>query len=110
MYSAIVFLPLASAIILGLFGRVLGDKASGLLSSVLVLAAAVLSWIAFYYVGFEGQTARVAEPGLAAGRRLRRRRRSLAHKSSFTLRRAGAPDPTIGGVDAPTPPRGAPPL
>ncbi|MDX2265605.1 MAG: NADH-quinone oxidoreductase subunit L [Hyphomicrobiales bacterium] len=68
MYSAIVFLPLASALIVGLFGRQLGDKASGVLSSVLVGTAAVLSWLAFYQVGFGGETARVAVlPWMSSG-------------------------------------------
>ncbi len=59
MYSAIVFLPLASALLIGIFGNRLGDKVSGLLSSTMVLTAAALSWIAFYQVGFDGHTARV---------------------------------------------------
>ena len=59
MYSAIVFLPLASALLIGIFGKRLGDKASGLISATMVLTAAALSWIAFYQVGFDGQTARV---------------------------------------------------
>ncbi len=60
MYSAIVFLPLVSALLVGVFGRVLGNRASGLLASMLVLSAAALSWFAFYNVAIEGQTARVA--------------------------------------------------
>jgi NADH-quinone oxidoreductase subunit L len=59
MYSAIVFLPLISALFVGAFGRRLGARPSGLISTMLVLTAAVLSWIAFYQVGFNGQTARV---------------------------------------------------
>ncbi len=60
MYSAIVFLPLVSALLVGVFGRFLGNRASGLLASMLVLSAAALSWFAFYNVAIEGQTARVA--------------------------------------------------
>ena len=54
MYPAIVLMPLAGALIAGFFGRILGDKASGILTSVLLLASAVLSWYAFYKVGIQG--------------------------------------------------------
>jgi len=68
MYSAIVFLPLAGALIAGFFGRILGDKASGILTSLLLISAAVLSWIVFYRVGFHGEEARVAIlPWIAVG-------------------------------------------
>ncbi len=59
MYPAILFLPLAGAILAGFFGRTLGDKTSGFLTSIFVLVAAGLSWIAFYHVGFLGEEARV---------------------------------------------------
>jgi NADH-quinone oxidoreductase subunit L len=59
MYPVIVFLPLAGALIAGFFGRTLGDKTSGFLTSLFVVAAAGLSWIAFYHVGFLGEEARV---------------------------------------------------
>ncbi len=59
MYPAIVFLPLAGAVIAGFFGRTLGDKTSGFLTSLFLAAAAGLSWIAFYHVGFLGEEARV---------------------------------------------------
>ncbi len=59
MYPAIVFLPLAGAVIAGFFGRTLGDKTSGFLTSLFLVAAAGLSWIAFYHVGFLGEEARV---------------------------------------------------
>ncbi len=59
MYPAIVFLPLAGALIAGFFGRVLGDKASGLITSSLLVAAAALSWAALYHVGFLGEETRV---------------------------------------------------
>ena len=55
MYPAIVLLPLAGAFIAGFFGRILGDRVSGILTSVLVLAGAVLSWYAFYKVGILGE-------------------------------------------------------
>jgi NADH-quinone oxidoreductase subunit L len=59
MYPAIVFLPLAGALLAGLFGRILGNTASGVLTSFLVTAGAVLSWIAFYQVGLQGEVAHV---------------------------------------------------
>ncbi|MGB0084328.1 MAG: NADH-quinone oxidoreductase subunit L [Rhodomicrobiaceae bacterium] len=59
MYTAIVFLPLIGAVIVGFFGRFLGDKASGVLTSTLLAVGMVLSWIAFYRVGFLGETARI---------------------------------------------------
>jgi NADH-quinone oxidoreductase subunit L len=60
MYPAIVLLPLAGALIAGFFGRILGDRASGVLTSMLVLAGAVLSWMALYRVGIQGETERIA--------------------------------------------------
>ncbi|PLX39377.1 MAG: NADH-quinone oxidoreductase subunit L [Hyphomicrobiales bacterium] len=58
MYSAIVFLPLIGFLIAGLFGRVIGSKASEYITSTLVVIAAVLSWVAFFSVGMgEGETA-----------------------------------------------------
>jgi NADH-quinone oxidoreductase subunit L len=59
MYTAIVFLPLAGAIIAGLFGRVIGARASEIVTSAFLCIAAVLSWIALYSVGFQGTTAKV---------------------------------------------------
>ena len=55
MYPAIVFLPLAGAFIAGFFGRILGDRVSGILTSLFVLTGAVLSWYAFYKVGILGE-------------------------------------------------------
>jgi NADH-quinone oxidoreductase subunit L len=59
MYPAIVFLPLAGALLAGFFGRSLGDKMSGFLTSLFVVIAAGLSWVAFYHVGLLGEEARV---------------------------------------------------
>lgn len=59
MYPVILFLPLAGALLAGFFGRTLGDKMSGFLTSVFLVVAALLSWIAFYHVGFLGEEARV---------------------------------------------------
>ena len=52
MYQAIVFLPLLGCLIAGLFGRVIGPRPSELVTTVFLFAAMVLSWIAFYRVGF----------------------------------------------------------
>ncbi|MGB3389573.1 MAG: proton-conducting transporter membrane subunit, partial [Pseudaminobacter sp.] len=52
MYHAIVFLPLLGFLIVGLFGTALGAKASEYITSGLLVVAAVLSWVAFFSVGF----------------------------------------------------------
>ncbi|MBZ9699168.1 NADH-quinone oxidoreductase subunit L [Mesorhizobium sp. ESP6-5] len=52
MYQAIVFLPLLGFLIVGLFGNALGAKASEYITSGLLVIAAVLSWVAFFSVGF----------------------------------------------------------
>ncbi len=59
MYSAIVFLPLIGALLAGFFGRWLGAKGAGALTSALLSASAVLSWIALYRVGLTGEDLRV---------------------------------------------------
>ncbi|MBS8259609.1 NADH-quinone oxidoreductase subunit L [Roseibium polysiphoniae] len=56
MYSAIVFLPLIGFLVVGLFGKALGDKASEYITTGLVIVAALLSWVAFFTVGY-GETA-----------------------------------------------------
>ncbi|RWI27973.1 MULTISPECIES: NADH-quinone oxidoreductase subunit L [unclassified Mesorhizobium] len=56
MYQAIVFLPLLGFLIVGLFGTSLGAKASEYITSGLLVISAVLSWVAFFAVGFgEGE-------------------------------------------------------
>ncbi len=52
MYSAIVFLPLIGFLIAGIFGRAIGAKASEYITSGLLVVSAVLSWIAFFSVGY----------------------------------------------------------
>ncbi|HEV2956414.1 MAG TPA: NADH-quinone oxidoreductase subunit L [Xanthobacteraceae bacterium] len=59
MYQAIVFLPLLGCAIAGLFGRLIGARASELVTTVLLFASMVLSWIGFVQVGFGHQDARV---------------------------------------------------
>lgn len=52
MYQAIVFLPLLGFLIVGLFGSSLGAKASEYITSGFLVISAVLSWVAFFSVGF----------------------------------------------------------
>ena len=59
MYSAIVFLPLLGAVVAGLFGRIIGARASEILTSGLLLFSAFLSWIAFFDVGWGGEGTRI---------------------------------------------------
>src|SRR5690554_1497724 len=47
MIQAIVFLPLIGALVAGLTGRVIGHRPAEVLTSSLLIAAAVLSWIVF---------------------------------------------------------------
>jgi len=54
MIQAIVFFPLIGALIAGLFGNRIGARASELVTSGLLVAAAVLSWIVFFQFGFGG--------------------------------------------------------
>jgi NADH-quinone oxidoreductase subunit L len=59
MYQAIVFLPLIGAIIAGFFGRLIGARASEVITTSLVLVTMPLAWFALYQVGMEGHEARV---------------------------------------------------
>ena len=59
IYQAIVFLPLLGALIAGLFGRVIGARPAEIVTTGLLITAAVLSWVAFINVGFSHETARV---------------------------------------------------
>jgi len=59
MYQAILFLPLLGAIFAGFFGRLVGARASEVVTTALVLVTAVLSWLAFYQVAFQGQEVRI---------------------------------------------------
>jgi NADH-quinone oxidoreductase subunit L len=51
----VVFLPLAAAIIVGLFGRLLGDRAAQLVTTGALLVAAVLAGFVFHDVALHGQ-------------------------------------------------------
>jgi NADH-quinone oxidoreductase subunit L len=59
MYQAIVLLPLLGCLIAGLFGRVIGSRPSELVTTVLLFASALLSWIAFVRVGYGHHDAHV---------------------------------------------------
>ncbi|HEU0095840.1 MAG TPA: NADH-quinone oxidoreductase subunit L, partial [Rhizomicrobium sp.] len=54
MYAAIVFLPLLGSAIAGLFGRLIGARASELVTTGLLLASAALSVVAFTTVALGG--------------------------------------------------------
>ena len=47
MIQAIVFLPLVGALIAGLLGRVIGHRASELVTTALLIVSAALSWVVF---------------------------------------------------------------
>jgi NADH-quinone oxidoreductase subunit L len=59
MYHAIVFLPLIGFLIAGLFGRLIGARGSELVTTSLLVVSAVLSWVAFFNVGFGAGTTRI---------------------------------------------------
>ena len=59
MYHAIVFLPLIGFLIAGLFGRLIGARASEFVTTALLIVSAILSWIAFFNVGFGPGTTRI---------------------------------------------------
>lgn len=55
MIAAIVFLPLLGAVIAGFFGRLIGARGAQIVTSTLLVVAAVLSWVTFVQVtGHEG--------------------------------------------------------
>ena len=60
MYHAIVFLPLIGALIAGFGGRAIGAKASEYVTTLFLIVAALLSWVAFFTVAMgDGETVRV---------------------------------------------------
>ena len=56
MYSLIVFLPILGSVIAGLFGRIIGARASELVTTVCLFAAAALSVVAFNDVAIQGHS------------------------------------------------------
>lgn len=68
MYHAIVFLPLVGFLIAGLFGRILGARPSELITTGLLMVAAVLSWVAFFSVAYgDGATRVQIAPWMVSG-------------------------------------------
>jgi NADH-quinone oxidoreductase subunit L len=63
IYHLIVFLPLVGFLAAGLFGREFGARACEIITSGLLIVAAVLSWVAFGLVGFGGEPGRTIEIG-----------------------------------------------
>ncbi|EDQ33412.1 proton-translocating NADH-quinone oxidoreductase, chain L [Hoeflea phototrophica DFL-43] len=61
MYQAIVFLPLIGALIAGFGGRAIGAKASEYVTTLFLIVAAVLSWVAFFTVAM-GETEMIRVP------------------------------------------------
>ncbi len=59
MYHAIVFLPLVGFLIAGCFGRIIGARASEVVTTGLLVVSALLSWVAFFQVGFGTGATRV---------------------------------------------------
>jgi NADH-quinone oxidoreductase subunit L len=60
MYHAIVFLPLVGFLRAGFFGRMIGPRPSELITTSLLVIAAVLSWVAFFQVAGQVQTGKVS--------------------------------------------------
>jgi NADH-quinone oxidoreductase subunit L len=59
MYQAILFLPLVGAIFAGFLGPLAGARASEVVTTALVLIAALLSWLGFYEVAIQGHEQRI---------------------------------------------------
>jgi len=55
LFKLIVFLPLLGAIVAGFFGRLIGDRASQVVTCGPLIVSCILSWIAFVSVGLNGQ-------------------------------------------------------
>ncbi|MPT23568.1 MAG: NADH-quinone oxidoreductase subunit L, partial [Starkeya sp.] len=54
MYQAIVFLPLVGFLVAGLFGRLIGARASELVTTGLLMISAFFAWIVFFQTAFGG--------------------------------------------------------
>src|SRR3990172_9451438 len=59
IYQLIVGLPILGAIIAGFFGRVIGARASEIVTTSCLMIACVLSWLAFWKVGIGHETAKI---------------------------------------------------
>jgi NADH-quinone oxidoreductase subunit L len=62
MYQAILFLPLAGALIAGLFGRAIGARAAEFVTCAFMVLAAVLSWVAFSQIALAHEAATIKIP------------------------------------------------
>jgi len=51
MYYLILFIPLISAITAGIWGRKIGEKGAGIITTTSIIITSILSWWAFYEVG-----------------------------------------------------------
>jgi NADH-quinone oxidoreductase subunit L len=69
MITAIVFLPLAGFLIAGMFGRLMGDRASEVVTTGFLFVAMVLSWIIFGEVasGVAPASVQVLGPWMSSG-------------------------------------------
>src|SRR5690348_8147054 len=56
MYAAIVFLPIIGSAIAGLLGRIIGTRASELVTTGLLFVSAALSMVAFNDVALQGHS------------------------------------------------------
>ena len=54
MYLLVIFIPLLSALISGLFGRKIGEKGAGLITTISIMITCVLSYTILYEVGLNG--------------------------------------------------------
>ncbi len=54
MYVAVIFLPLIGALIAGFFGRLIGDRASQIVTCSLLVLSAIFSWVIFFQIGANG--------------------------------------------------------
>ena len=56
MYAAIVFLPILGSVVAGLFGRIIGHRASELITTALLFTSLAFSCVAFYDVAILGHS------------------------------------------------------
>ncbi len=62
MYTAAIFLPLIGAILAGVFGRLIGDRASMVITTGLLMVSAILGAVIFYMIAFAGHGKVVSVP------------------------------------------------
>lgn len=54
MYYLILFIPLVSATVAGLFGRKIGEKGAGIFTTASIMITSLMAWTVFYEVGICG--------------------------------------------------------